>query len=102
MERKNFIRQKEDFICENCGALTKGTGYTNHCPVCLFSKHVDNVPGDRANTCGGLMEPVGVTLKSGLPDKIVHRCLKCGHEHRNKIDKADNPDVLLSLVPLEN
>ena len=97
MERKNFIRQKEDFVCENCGQKVTGTGYTNHCPQCLFSKHVDNIPGDRANSCGGMMEPASITLKSGLPDKIVHRCLKCGQEHRNKINEADNLDVLVKL-----
>ena len=25
----------------------KGNGYTNHCPKCLWSKHVDINPGDR-------------------------------------------------------
>jgi hypothetical protein len=97
MDRKNFIRQKEDFVCENCGQKNMGTGYTNHCSECLFSKHVDNIPGDRANSCGGMMEPVSITLKGGLPDKIVQRCLKCGHEHRNKIDDTDNLDVLATL-----
>ncbi|MDD5605981.1 MAG: RNHCP domain-containing protein [Patescibacteria group bacterium] len=97
MPRKNFIRQPEDFICENCGTPVQGDGYTNHCPKCLFSKHVDNVPGDRANLCGGLMEPVSVQLKGGLPDKIVHQCLKCGHIHKNKISPQDNQTSLLNL-----
>ena len=60
-----FIRKTEDFICENCGAVVVGNGYTNHCPVCLYSKHVDRSPGDRAAGCGGLMEPVAVALKRG-------------------------------------
>lgn len=38
---KNFTRVIEDFICENCGTEVKGNGYTNHCPKCLWSKHVD-------------------------------------------------------------
>ncbi|HCR42265.1 TPA: hypothetical protein DIV45_02815, partial [Patescibacteria group bacterium] len=41
MDRKNFIRTKEDFTCENCGHRVKGSGYTNHCPKCLYSQHVD-------------------------------------------------------------
>ncbi|WP_420871372.1 RNHCP domain-containing protein [Lysinibacillus xylanilyticus] len=39
--------------------LTNGS-FRNHCPKCLFSKHVDTVPGDRASTCKGLMRPIGV------------------------------------------
>lgn len=71
--RKRFLGGTNNgFVCENCGCkvrpLTKG-GYRNHCPHCLYSKHVDINPGDRASECGGLMEPVGVFLtgkKGGL------------------------------------
>ena len=52
---KKFIKVKEDFVCEHCGAEVKGDGYTNHCPKCLWSKHVDVHPGDRAAECGGMM-----------------------------------------------
>ncbi|MFA6992594.1 MAG: RNHCP domain-containing protein, partial [Candidatus Gracilibacteria bacterium] len=38
---KRFSRTIEDFVCEKCGAKVKGDGYTNHCPKCLWSKHVD-------------------------------------------------------------
>lgn len=98
MPRKNFIKNQEDFICDHCGSAVAGSGYTNHCPKCLHSKHVDNIPGDRANPCGGLMEPVGVKLKSGLPDKIVQRCVKCGHEHNNKLSPLDNSQILTTLI----
>lgn len=55
MTKKNFIHCQEDFVCEVCGTKVKGTSYTNHCPNCLWSKHVDqNVPGDRAELCHGL------------------------------------------------
>ena len=60
-----FIRKTEDFVCENCGQEVKGNGYTNHCPRCLYSKHVDINPGDRASDCGGLMKPVAVELRHG-------------------------------------
>ncbi len=61
----NFQRTKEDFACERCGLFVRGNGYTNHCPQCLWSKHVDVNPGDRQETCRGLMEPVGMEIKSG-------------------------------------
>ena len=50
-----FTRVVEDFTCGQCGAAVTGDGYTNHCPLCLWSRHVDINPGDRAAECGGLM-----------------------------------------------
>ena len=56
----SFQRRIENFVCENCGYEVAGTGYTNHCPKCLWSKHVDIHPGDRSAACGGMMEPIRV------------------------------------------
>ena len=60
---KRFSRRTEDFTCEHCGTKVKGNGYTNHCPQCLYSKHVDINPGDRLSDCGGLMEPIDIEQK---------------------------------------
>jgi DNA-directed RNA polymerase subunit M/transcription elongation factor TFIIS len=95
-EQKNFIKNTEDFTCENCGQKVKGCGYTNHCPHCLYSKHVDNVPGDRANPCGGLMAPARVEYDGG-DYVIVHKCLKCRTEKRNKTASDDNFDELARI-----
>ena len=45
----NFTEIDEAFVCENCGKEVKKLGYScrNHCPECLYSKHVDKNPGDR-------------------------------------------------------
>lgn len=94
---KQFQRKREDFVCEHCGTLVKGNGYTNHCPNCLYSKHVDVNPGDRAEECGGLMEPVDLELKDGKYT-VVHRCQKCGFVRRNKICDADNFETVLALA----
>ncbi|MFH1088572.1 MAG: RNHCP domain-containing protein [Patescibacteria group bacterium] len=96
MDRKNFIKTKEDFVCENCGQRVAGTGYTNHCPKCLYSKHVDDVPGDRANACGGLMAPVGVELKQG-GYVLTHKCLNCGVTKQNKTTSDDDIDQIINL-----
>lgn len=96
MRRKNFIRTREDFVCKHCGYFVQGTGYTNHCPRCLWSEHVDKVPGDRANPCGGLMQPVGLEMKKGKY-QIIHRCIKCGEEKKVKADEKDNFNALLAL-----
>jgi hypothetical protein len=93
---KKFQRTREDFTCENCGAFVEGTGYTNHCPQCLFGKHVDVNPGDRAETCGGLMRPMEVTTRRGS-HTIVHKCITCGHVRPNKVARDDNFDALLEI-----
>ena len=93
---KKFQRTREDFTCEKCGFFVEGSGYTNHCPKCLWSKHVDVNPGDRGAECQGLMEPVDVEPKSG-EHIILHRCRSCGFEKRNKSAKDDDFDAILRL-----
>jgi len=98
---RKFQRRTEDFICEHCGQFVSGNGYTNHCPACLWSKHVDVNPGDRAAGCGGLMEPVGAQQKSG-ETILVHRCVQCGHIKRNRTAPEDNFSLLLNVMALGN
>jgi len=100
--QKNFRKVKEDFVCENCGFKVKGSGYTDHCPKCLYSKHVDINPGDRASNCDGLMKPIGVKVLKPGKYKIYYKCQKCGYKHKVKSSKDDNFDLILSLstVPI--
>lgn len=91
-----FIKNEEDFICEKCSFFVEGNGYTNHCSQCLWSKHVDIFPGDRAGTCGGMMEPIGVT-KKGSEYIILHKCTKCGLEKPNKAVKDDNFQIIIQI-----
>lgn len=91
-----FIRTKEDFTCEHCGRAVVGNGYTNHCPECLWSKHVDVDPGDRAAGCGGLMRPVSFE-KRGEEIVVRHRCERCGHEKPNKLAPIDNLAALATV-----
>lgn len=93
-----FIRTEEDFICENCGVSVEGNGYTNHCPSCLWSKHVDKDPGDREEDCLGMMKPIAILTKGGVPVSIVHKCVKCGFERPAPIAKNDNWDELRKLM----
>ena len=97
LHAKHFQRKIEDFTCDKCGTKVKGDGFTNHCPKCLWSKHVDVNPGDREEICGGLMAPVGI-LKRGADYLITHQCQKCGFERQKKLEKGDNFDALVSLV----
>ena len=84
-----FKRKIEDFVCDNCGTIVKGNGFTNHCPKCLYSKHVDIFPGDRIEACRGLMAPVSAE-ESGGEWSIIHKCLKCDKMQKNKISPADD------------
>jgi hypothetical protein len=97
MQSKQFIRTKEDFVCEHCGASVQGTGYTNHCPTCLWSKHVDVNPGDRKAVCLGMMQPTAIEVK-GDTYVLSHTCVTCGHVKRNKVTKYDDMDAVVSLT----
>ncbi len=92
-----FIRKRENFNCGHCHKRIKGDGYTNHCPYCLWSKHVDVNPGDRAEKCEGLMAPV--RLEGNFDDcVIIHRCGKCGLERRNKVAASDSREALAAVA----
>jgi hypothetical protein len=93
---RKFQRRIEDFTCEQCGRVVTGNGYTNHCPHCLYSKHVDVAPGDRAADCGGLMRPVGSELKNGAYF-VLQECQRCGFRRKNRIG-ADEMDALIRLT----
>ncbi len=97
--------ENTNFICENCGfdvkSLSNGS-YRNHCPRCLYSKHLDIVPGDRINTCKGLMEPVGINQHKTKGFQIIHKCLDCNELKHNRIaeydDEPDNFDLIITLM----
>lgn len=97
MKRFNMI--DEDFICENCGYEVKKLNYTarDHCPNCLYSKHLDINPGDRLNACKGLLEPIKIE-KFKDTYKIIYKCIKCGEFHKNKIARDDNMDLIIKLT----
>ena len=100
------------FVCENCGKDVDreaiGTHNRNHCPYCLRSVHIDrSIPGDRKSFCYGLMEPVGLTFKDEGFDKygkkrrgeiqIIHKCVVCGKETKNRIAGDDDPEKVIEL-----
>lgn len=94
---KRFARRTEDFTCAHCRRQVSGSGYTNHCPHCLWSKHVDVNPGDRANSCQGMMEPVRIEQKKGKRI-IVHSCVECQKEKSNKVAKNDDFQMILKVA----
>ncbi len=43
------------------------------------------------------MAPVGAFLRPGGEHMLLHRCLTCGVERRNRIAADDNHELVLSL-----
>jgi rubrerythrin len=95
-KNKIFKKKIEDFVCNNCETTVKGNGYTNHCPNCLWSKHVDINPGDRKSSCKGSMKPVSLEIKQG-DYIIIFNCNKCGATKKNKAAPNDNMKKLIEL-----
>lgn len=97
---KTFSKNDNSFICVNCGKKVKKLGYTsrNHCPYCLCSVHVDNTPGDRQNSCKGLLEPVDVQINSKKGMVIVHKCSICGEVKKNVSAQDDNQSLILKII----
>ena len=95
---KKFTMIDESFICENCGHDVEKLKVTarDHCPYCLYSKHVDINPGDRQNPCKGLLKPIGIE-KFKDTYKIIYKCTRCKEIHKNKIAIDDNMDLIIKL-----
>ena len=89
-----FKMINESFVCENCSKkITQHTEWSarNHCPFCLYSKHLDkNFPWDRLSTCFWLMIPIDIDYKKNKGYMIKHRCEKCNKEILNKIAPDDD------------
>lgn len=97
-----MIARNEGFVCANCGQkvepLKYGGSYRNHCPFCLYSKHVDtNIPGDRKNKCLGKMKPIAVFTRRSGEYVLVHQCEKCHFERYNRIAGDDDFELVKKL-----
>ncbi len=96
---KLFTKNDNSFICEHCKKEVQPLSYTSrdHCPYCLYSKHVDINPGDGLEECHGDLEPVSVELNSKKGYVIIYKCKKCGKIRKNKAADDDNMDLIIEL-----
>jgi hypothetical protein len=98
---------EEPFVCGHCGRAVipteNGTRHRNHCPHCLWSRHMDRTPGDRLSSCRGLMPPVAVWMRQG-EWVLLHRCERCTTIRANRIGPDDDLPTMLALAagPLAN
>ncbi|MCZ6836189.1 MAG: RNHCP domain-containing protein [Planctomycetota bacterium] len=101
MSRKSRPDSK-GFTCIHCRTPVPGTSYgtkhRNHCPGCLWSRHVDDEIGDRRSPCTQPMEPIGVAIRDDGEWTLIHKCLGCGMLRTNRIAGDDRELSLLSLA----
>lgn len=93
-----MLKNDEEFICLNCNFKVEKLKYTSrdHCPKCLYSKHVDITPGDRENPCKGILEPIGY-IKKGDKEQIIYECRTCKKRVRNIVAEDDNRNLIIEL-----
>jgi hypothetical protein len=101
-DQRTRRRRLGAFRCRNCGldvsTVAPGTAHRNHCPSCLWSRHVDETPGDRAADCGSSMEPVAICVRSDGEWALIHRCTGCRTMHLNRVAGDDSPLMLMRLA----
>jgi hypothetical protein len=103
--KPRYKKREEVFKCKHCRRfvcpLPSGGSHRNHCPFCLYSRHVDGrESGDRMSCCGASMEPIGRFQRAKGEYVIVHRCLGCEFERFNRIAADDDFELVMSLAEL--
>ena len=113
MKKSNRYRKNDNFHCMHChlfvssDPMIAGVQNRNHCPFCLWSRHVDlSSAGDRLAVCRGMMKPIGLTLKRtrkkyGLAQygelMLIHQCDECGRFSVNRIAADDDANLLIDI-----
>jgi RNHCP domain len=98
------LKRPLSFRCAHCRidvpTDAPGTRHRNHCPSCLWSRHVDARPGDRAmsDDCGSAMEPIAISVRGKGEWVLIHRCMGCGELKSNRAAGDDSPLLLLRLA----
>ncbi len=104
-QARSLLKQARrlSFHCVHCGTEVpteaSHTKHRNHCPICLWSRHVDESIGDRKSDCLASMEPLGLTIKrDGGELMIVHRCAGCRKVGKNRVAGDDNAESIQALL----
>lgn len=110
--KHRFDQTINDFHCKNCRGyvstdpLLSGVHNRNHCPYCLWSRHMDLYEvGDRLSACKAEMRPVGLALKRTNKKygqqqgelMIIHHCVECGKVSVNRIAADDDAENILDI-----
>jgi len=109
-----YRAQAEDgFTCKRCrnfvssAVALAGVLNRNHCPYCLWSRHVDlYLPGDRLCACKAPMRPAGLTQKQTRKKYACHRngelmlihiCTECSGISINRLAADDDPGEVMQV-----
>lgn len=97
------MKPQKSFRCVHChrdvDTSAVGTQHRNHCPYCLWSRHVDDArPGDRGAECQASMEPIAISVRKDGEWVLIHRCNGCGVLDSNRTAGDDSPLLLLRLA----
>jgi len=100
-------KKKADFRCRHCKTIVPGvapgSAHRNHCPQCLWSRHVDDGVGNRlgAIKCGHGMRPVAVRVRADGEVQILHQCVndRCRKQSWNRL-AADDVLYVVEALPL--
>jgi hypothetical protein len=111
-ERSGLAEQ--GFTCRHCSLYVScdpalaGVQNRNHCPYCLWSRHLDwRVAGDRLAGCRAAMQPIGLTIKrsrnkyAGARDgelMLIHRCTICAKVAINRIAADDYAAAIVQIL----
>ncbi len=101
----------DGFLCKHCNVYVSSASFLsgvqnrNHCPYCLWSRHVDLYQaGDRLSACKSPMKPIGLTVKA-IRKKygpghgelmLIHLCIECDRLSINRIAADDDPQRVFS------
>ncbi|NLU68006.1 RNHCP domain-containing protein [Streptomyces sp. HNM0574] len=92
----------ETFGCLRCGltvaAFAPDGRRREHCPGCLYSRHLtDHVEGGPSD-CGARMTPISVAVLRGGDWALVHRCARCHELTSHPVCGDDNQLLLMRLA----
>ena len=89
---------KKKYICPNCGWTSAensaGEG-RYHCVNCLSGIHSAEY---ETTECGGILEPVGIWVRTEKEWEIVQRCQFCGEMRTVPVTEKDNRIKILSIA----
>ena len=104
---------EQGFTCRHCALYVPchpalaGVQNRNHCPYCLWSRHLDwRIAGDRMAGCRAALLPIGLTIKrsrtkyAGARDgelMLIHRCTICAKVAINRIAADDCAAAIMQI-----
>jgi hypothetical protein len=111
--RERSRMDEQGFTCLRCRLYVPcmpdiaGVRNRNHCPGCLWSRHLDwRIAGDRQSGCRAKMQPIGLTTKRARNKyaserdgelMLIHRCTVCAKVVINRIAADDSAAALLEI-----